>query len=570
MLGVTTFIPAIVSAQCQFGESEVIVTIVEDNFGSETTWLVHDGTDTVFSGGPYSNGNSGQSHIESYCFANPVNLIFIINDAYGDGICCGAGNGSYTIEVDSFEIANGGQFGSTDSVIFNAPLPANDAAIFSIDTRSFLLNGTQQLMGSIRNQGTDTITSVEIGYTDNGGVPVTATLPVFAAPFSTYPFVHPVEWCAKTGNHLLQVWVENPNGMNDEIPANNSSTKQIQVVNTLAEKMVLSEHFTQASCIPCAVQNPYYDTLLTNNPGMVASIKYHTYWPGIDPMHSLNPFDPDARVSYYGVSTVPEVVLDGNKWRGPPSAITNTHLNELKNVLAPFHITFNESISGQTITINATLSCLINFTGMNVKVHVALVEEMVSYITPPGSNGEMDFPQVLRKMLPNASGTTWSAPQMNDQLTINETYTVPSSVDASQLRTVIFVQNDSNKDVLQAFMSTVQSGTSTEQTTTISGQDCGTASGINTDDVVNIESNIYPNPAADQINLQLNLVAPMIVTFEIINAMGKVVVNENLGTIARSTHSYNLNINHLTPGVYLAIVHAGDMSMNHSFVKERR
>jgi hypothetical protein len=37
------------------------------------------------------------------------------------------------------------------------------------------------------------------------------------------------------------------------------------------------------------------------------------------------------------------------------------------------------------------------------KLHLALIENMVSYATAPGSNGEKDFPNLLRKMLPNAS-----------------------------------------------------------------------------------------------------------------------------------------------------------------------
>ena len=35
---------------------------------------------------------------------------FIILDTFGDGICCGFGQGSYSLSVDGIEIANGGEF----------------------------------------------------------------------------------------------------------------------------------------------------------------------------------------------------------------------------------------------------------------------------------------------------------------------------------------------------------------------------------------------------------------------------------------------------------------------------
>ncbi len=43
---------------------------------------------------------------------------FIINDSYGDGICCGFGNGSYSLDSGSDNIVSGGAFGSSESTSF--------------------------------------------------------------------------------------------------------------------------------------------------------------------------------------------------------------------------------------------------------------------------------------------------------------------------------------------------------------------------------------------------------------------------------------------------------------------
>ena len=41
-----------------------------------------------------------------------------ITDAFGDGICCGFGNGSYTLESSEGMIASGGDFGASDVTAF--------------------------------------------------------------------------------------------------------------------------------------------------------------------------------------------------------------------------------------------------------------------------------------------------------------------------------------------------------------------------------------------------------------------------------------------------------------------
>merc|ERR1712032_1025648 len=42
------------------------------------------------------------------------------NDSYGDGICCGQGEGSYAIKFDGVTAKEGAQFGSTDTYSFPA------------------------------------------------------------------------------------------------------------------------------------------------------------------------------------------------------------------------------------------------------------------------------------------------------------------------------------------------------------------------------------------------------------------------------------------------------------------
>jgi len=95
--------------------SAVTLTLVTDNYGSETSWTLKNspGT-TVASGSGYSNNTT---YTET--FSLPAGCYdFKIDDAYGDGICCTYGNGSYALKEGGTTLASGGSFGSTETKNF--------------------------------------------------------------------------------------------------------------------------------------------------------------------------------------------------------------------------------------------------------------------------------------------------------------------------------------------------------------------------------------------------------------------------------------------------------------------
>ncbi|MFT4686370.1 MAG: hypothetical protein ACI92C_002584 [Neolewinella sp.] len=104
-------------------DTEVALNIVADNYGSETTWTLTGPSGTVASGGPYTNNSTNS---ETFCLPDGC-YDFTINDAYGDGICCTYGNGSYALSGGGVS-ESGGSFGSTETKNFciggnNPPAP---------------------------------------------------------------------------------------------------------------------------------------------------------------------------------------------------------------------------------------------------------------------------------------------------------------------------------------------------------------------------------------------------------------------------------------------------------------
>ncbi len=98
-------------------DNEVTLTLNLDNYPGETTWELADANGSIIgSGGPYSS--AGATITEDFCLIDGC-YDFTIFDSYGDGICCGYGNGSYSLTDDSGNVlASGGSFDSSETTNF--------------------------------------------------------------------------------------------------------------------------------------------------------------------------------------------------------------------------------------------------------------------------------------------------------------------------------------------------------------------------------------------------------------------------------------------------------------------
>ena len=99
--------------------TQVNLELTTDTYAEETSWEFRDSNGTVlYNFGPYEAGTDDETTF-NYSFDVSVNecYTFEIFDEYGDGICCGFGNGSYSLTTDNSTIIfSGGEF-SGDSEI---------------------------------------------------------------------------------------------------------------------------------------------------------------------------------------------------------------------------------------------------------------------------------------------------------------------------------------------------------------------------------------------------------------------------------------------------------------------
>ena len=120
---------ALLTAPLVHAQHGLVLDLVLDRYGNETTWQLRDGSNAVIgSGGPYQDFGTNGTYPQPPVSFNDLpdgTYNFTINDSYGDGICCAFGNGSYTLTHvgTGTVIASGGSFGSQESTSFELPPP---------------------------------------------------------------------------------------------------------------------------------------------------------------------------------------------------------------------------------------------------------------------------------------------------------------------------------------------------------------------------------------------------------------------------------------------------------------
>ena len=237
------------------------------------------------------------------------------------------------------------------------------------------------------------------------------------------------------------------------------------------QRKALIEEFTSATCGPCASQNPAFNALiLPNRDSKVVPVKYQVPIPSAgDPMYAQNMPESDARRSYYGINGAPTATLNGRipdnnntpgggwtGYAGGPYGFNQTVIDNEFNDLTSFSLVLDHWVSQDLDTVYATITITnvdtVAVNNANLKLRAALLEETITFTTAPGSNGETVFEEVMRKMVPNATGTTVSstwAPGQSEVISIE--VAIPNYIyDYTELSMSAWLQDDATKEVLQA------------------------------------------------------------------------------------------------------------------------
>lgn len=185
-------------------DTELTLNLVLDNYPSETSWSLNTAAGApVASGSGY--GTAGATVTETFCLADG-DYEFIINDSYGDGICCSYGSGSYDLSAGSTNYAAGGSFGATETTAFTigtsgggggAPDPAPTGYCASQGN-----NTADEYINRVRVGSIDNSSGNNGGYADFTGQSTTMTL-----GSSQTITINPT-WTGRTYREAYSVWID--------------------------------------------------------------------------------------------------------------------------------------------------------------------------------------------------------------------------------------------------------------------------------------------------------------------------------------------------------------------------
>lgn len=210
-------------------------------------------------------------------------------------------------------------------------------------------------------------------------------------------------------------------------------------------RMVVMEQFTNSGCGPCAQTNPYFHAGMAERLDFVIPLAYHSPGPDPnDPMYQEDTQMNGGRMNFNPPSGVPASSINGGPMTHPGNHVNNQYseFDALKGQISPIDIEIMRD--GRDITVSVTSSVALQAHTLRV----VLVQEHVEYASPPGSNGEREFPWVPRQMLPNYQGTVFSlGAGGTEEFELKAT---PSqNWDMDDVYVVAFVQNDQTKEILQ-------------------------------------------------------------------------------------------------------------------------
>ncbi len=388
----------------------------------------------------------------------------------------------YNLAGPSADFPNklGSQENATDKVYdFRYGIqPDNDPELTSINIPAYSpKNSNVSIKGLITNYGKTSLSSFKLKYAVDGGAEVTMQLSGLniAPNGGTYAFTHNAPYSTPNiGAKNIVVSVSDPNAGVDGDLTNNSKSGSFTIVNSTVPRKVLHEIFTSSTCPPCRPGNENLKAVLDFKVGDWTTIKYQVNFPGTgDPYYTS---EVGSRFSYYGANFAPWLTIDGSNNWGAASANANSYTEAMfdakKAVPSLVSITTNYTLNGKAVTVSGNVTPVQGFTNSNLKLRIAIVEKVTSRNVK--NNGETEFNAVMKKMLPNATGTTISlaagtAVPYTQTFTFPGNYRLPADGQAANiinlatensveefgnLYAIVFLQDDADKTVWQSETST--------------------------------------------------------------------------------------------------------------------
>lgn len=466
----------------------------------------------------------------SYSVVANLTLGVQINASTAVGV--NGGNNNYTTVAGTDPLADDNGYYE----FIQGARPAQDMAAISEPNATYVIlsQAPFSIQTYFRSFGSANVTSYDMNYSVNNAPAVTGNIgSVNIATQGGSTGTHPTAWTpASSGTYNLKVWASNINGNADGYNFNDTLAFQVTVVDTLVPRTTLLEVFTSSTCVPCVAGNANMDDNVVPNITNYTIIKYQQDFPGNgDPYQTTESVN---RRAYYGINSIPRMEIDG-QWDLNAQVFTVPVFSSYQSTPAFMEIGISSAYyAGTTVTVNAQIMPLINYSGSNFTYQVVVIENQTTGNV--ATNGETSFNQVMMNMHPNENGTAVSSLVANTPININMTIPMGSTnyEQMSDLKVVVFVQDNTTKEVLQSAWLDITPNSVSDM-----------------DEQGNGITKMYPNPATENVTMEYQVAQNQEVSWTMTNSLGEVV---NAGTNVQANQGANqltVGTQNLATGVYI-------------------
>ena len=316
------------------------------------------------------------------------------------------------------------------------------------------------------------------------------------------------------------------------------------------QRVPLFEVFTSSTCPPCKPGNAIYEGVVSNKPATdYVSVKFQEYFPGNGDPYCTN--ETVGRLQYYSINSIPRMEIDGG-WDQNAQSFTDALYTQYRAVPAKFTLSGTYTVKGKIVTAKVKYTPLAVPTG--AKLYVAIVEDKTQQNVK--NNGETMFYNVVKKMLPDQSGTALPVIAVGGKDSTSFTFTFPGTYrlpadalaanrinlatehsveDFPELKVVCWIQG-SNKEVYQAAnLSRISPAAVSEVSNTV-----GSVS-------------VYPNPANSNVNIDITMKQADQVSASLVSMTGAVVATKTV-SCTPGQNKVSFDAQTLANGVYNIIV----------------
>lgn len=471
-----------------------------------------------------------------------------------------------------------------DNVLIHQP-SANDAELSGITPTAYsdptykAIGDSIVIGGTITNNGTDTITSCTINWTD-GFNTYTDTLNPNIPTGSSASFVHShVYTIAASGDHLIKMWVEM---QNDSIHSNDTLNTVLTGAAFMPSHKVAIEDITICSSnygMWCPRGIVYIDSL-SRSPlrSMTEVISVHTAGFAV-------PYDPMVDTAYVTAYTPfilawPEIHID-RKSIADPSAIFSQfylHTNNFGMADVSVNLVYDSINRNLDVSTDIHFAVNVNPSSGHFKLALVLTEDSVHGTDPTyaqknvyanGANGPMasssiDFAaqpnpvpaslmyymNVAREIIGTFNGMNGSLP---DTLAENSTYTyafptytIPAGYHEQNMRAIVLLIDSLSGEIKNANDAPLFVSVPLAIQETHAGSST---------------FNLFPNPFTDEATLILNLEKAETVSIRLTDLLGETHSAFNEGTLNAGKHVLVISGKNLTAGMYFITMKTGSSSV---------